>query len=124
MGGRVRDVDNEALCIGDRARDLGHEQARAHRREQAARTEGDEIRRRDRLGASVGRANAVILQIDAFYRRLADRADVDLLFDDAAVGELRAEMRVVEGDRQDPTADPEQSRRLLHRAKERSLLLR
>jgi hypothetical protein len=124
LGGRVRDVDDEALRVGDRARDLRHEKARADRREEASGTEGDEIGGGDRLDAPVGRADVVILEIDALDSRLAGRAHVDLFLHDTAVRELRAKMRVVEGHRQDPAPDLEKSRGLLHCTKERSLLLR
>ena len=53
----------------------------------------------DRLDAALARADVVVLEVDAFDRRLPRRTDPDLLFHDGPVRELRAEMRVVEGHR-------------------------
>src|SRR5207247_3678942 len=91
-------------------------------RGEPAGAEGDEVGRRDRLDAPVGRANVVVFQVDPLDRRLAGRADVDLLLDHAPVSELGAEMRVVESHGKDATADAKEPRGLLDRAQERSLL--
>jgi len=62
-------------------------------------------------------------EVDAVDRRLPDSAHVDLFLDDASIGELGAEMGVVEGDGR--TRPRILSRRDASRpAKERSLLLR
>src|SRR5207253_4105206 len=123
LGGGVRHVHHETLCIGDRPRDLRYEKACADGREEAAGAEGDEVGRRDGLDASVGCTNVVVFQVDALDRGLAGRADVDLFLDHTPVGKLRAEMRVVEGYRKDAATDAEEPRGLFDRAEERSLLL-
>ena len=120
---RVGDVDDESLRVGDRARDLGDEEARAHRGEEAARPERDEVGRLDRLDAAGRGRDVVVLEEDAFDRRLADGADVHLFLDDAAVGEFSAEVRVVEGHREDSPAQLEKPRRLFDSAQERAFLL-
>src|SRR5207244_5406295 len=93
---RVRDVDDEPGRVTDRAGDAWDEQAGAHRGEEAAGAERDQVRRLDRLHAAVGRANVVVLQEDPLDRGFSRGANVHLLFDHAAVGELRAKVRVVE----------------------------
>ena len=124
LRGRVRHVHDETLCFGESARDLRHQKARAHRREQASGPERDEVSCGDRFHAAIGRANVVVFEVDALDRRLARGAHVDLFFDDAAVGELGAQMGVIEGHRENAPADLQEARRFLDGTKERSLLLR
>ena len=65
-----------------------------------------------------------VLEEHALDRRLAGRAHAHLGLDDGAVGQLGAQVGVVEGDGKDAAAELQQARCLLDRDEERPLLLR